>query len=90
MGDVDRHGVPCAKWRYGAAAVEAVIDGLPGYEGFTGHEGNPLSVVLSGSEDLREMCCGDCFTPLDKEDGEQWQAMIPKRDGWTMARGATS
>jgi hypothetical protein len=71
VGDADMHCVPCAKRRYGDAAVEAVIDGLPGYERFTDHEGNPLLVVLSGSEDLREMCCGDCFTPLDKEDGEE-------------------
>lgn len=58
-----------------AAAVEAVIDGLPGYEGFTDHEGNPLSMVLSEGEDLREMCCGDCFTLLEDEDGYEWQAM---------------
>jgi hypothetical protein len=69
VGDADMYCVPCAKRRYGSLAVQAVIDGSPGYEHFTDQEGNPLSVVLSGSEDLREMCCGDCFLPLDDEDG---------------------
>ena len=69
VGDADLYCVPCAKRRYGAAALHAVIDGLPGYECLTDHEGNPLSVVLSGSEDLRAMCCGDCFTLLEDEDG---------------------
>jgi len=59
----------------GAAVVQAVIDGLPGYERLTGQEGNPLSVVLYGSEDLRGMCCADCFTLLEDEDGYEWQAM---------------
>jgi hypothetical protein len=69
VSDADMHCVPCAKRRYGAAAVEAVINGLPGYECLTDQEGNPLSVVLYGSEDLRDRCCGDCFTPLEDEDG---------------------
>jgi len=69
VGDADMYCVPCAERRYGAAAVQAVIDGSPGYEGLTDHEGNPLTVVLSGSGDLRDMCCGDCFTRLDNEDG---------------------
>ena len=68
VGDADMYCVPCAKRRYGAGAVEAVIDGSPGYERLTDQEGNPLSVVLYGSEDLRGMCCGDCFTLLDDED----------------------
>jgi hypothetical protein len=75
VGDADGYCVPCAKRRYGADVVQAVIDGLPGYERLTDHEGNPLSVVLYGSEDLRRMCCGNCFTLLEDEDGEEWQAM---------------
>lgn len=67
--DADMHCVPCAKRVYGAAVIEAVIDGSPEYEQYTDHEGNPFTVVLAGSEDLNGMCCGDCFTPLDKEDG---------------------
>jgi hypothetical protein len=69
VGDADMYCVPCAKRRYGAGAVQAVIDGSSGYERFTDHEGNPLSVVLYGSEDLHGICFGNCFTPLDNEDG---------------------
>jgi hypothetical protein len=69
LGDADMYCVPCAKLRYGDDAVEAMIDGSPGYERFTDHEGNPLSIVLYGIEDLRGMRCGDCFTPLEDEDG---------------------
>jgi hypothetical protein len=75
VGDAEMYCVPCAKKRYGNAAVQAVIDGSPEYERFTDHEGNSLSVVLYGSEDLRGMCCGDCFTLLDDENGYEWQAM---------------
>lgn len=51
-----------------------MINGLPRYECLTDQEGNPFLVVPPyGSKDLREICCGDCFTPLDTEDGEQWQ-----------------
>lgn len=69
VGDADMYCVPCAKRHYGDGAVQALIDGSPEYEHLTDHEGNPLSVVLYGSEDLREMCCGGCFTLLDDEDG---------------------
>jgi len=55
VGDADGYCVPYAKRRYGADVVQAVIDGLPGYERLTDHEGNPLSVVLYGSED-----CAGC------------------------------
>jgi hypothetical protein len=75
VGDAEMYCVPCAKRRYGDGVVQAVIDGSPGYERLTDHEGNPLSVVLYGSEDLRGMCCGDCFTLLEDEDGYEWQAM---------------
>jgi hypothetical protein len=74
VGDADMYCVPCAKRRYGNA-IQAVIDGSSGYERFTDYEGNPLSVVLYGSEDLRGMCCGSCFTLLDDEDEYEWQAM---------------
>jgi hypothetical protein len=69
VGDADMYCVPCAKRRYGDAAVEAVIDGSPGCEHLTDHEGNPLTVVLHGSEDVHGMCCGNCFTLLEDEDG---------------------
>ena len=69
VGDADMFCVPCAKRLYSDLAVRAVINGSPGSERFTDHEGNSLTVVLSGGEDLRGMCCGDCFTPLDDEDG---------------------
>lgn len=67
VGDADMYCVPCAKRLYGERVVQAVIDGAPGYEQATDHEGNPLGVVLCGSEDLRGMCCGVCFTLLDDE-----------------------
>jgi len=68
VGDADMCCVPCAKRLYGDLAVQSVIDGSPGYERFTDHEDNPLSVVLYGSEDQCSMYCSDCFTPLDDED----------------------
>jgi len=67
--DAEMYCVPCAKRRYGEDAIEAVIDGTPGYERYNDHEGNPFTVVLSGSENLEGMCCGGCFTPFDEEDG---------------------
>jgi hypothetical protein len=69
VGDADMRCVPCAKGLYGDLAVQAVIDGSPGYECCTDHEDNPLSVVLYGSEELLGMCCGECFAPLCGEDG---------------------
>ena len=75
VGDAARYSVPCAKRRSGAAAVQAVIDGSPGYAWLADHEGNPLRAVLSRSGDLLNRCCGDWFTRLDNEDGYQWQAM---------------
>jgi hypothetical protein len=60
VGDADRYCVPCAKHTYGSEAVQAVIDGVPGYEQYTDGEGNPLGVVLNGSEDAQGMCCGVC------------------------------
>ena len=68
VGDADMACVPCAKQQYGEEAVQAVIDGLPGYERYTDHEGNPLGVVLSGSEDVHGMFCGRCRRPLCDED----------------------
>ena len=46
VGDAEMYCVPCAKRRYGDGDVQAVIDGSPGYERLTDHEGNPLSVVV--------------------------------------------
>ena len=69
VGDADMYCVSCAKGLYGERPVQAVIDSIPGFDRYTDHEGNPLGVVLYGSEDLRGMCCGMCFAPLDGEDG---------------------
>ncbi|HLG78141.1 MAG TPA: hypothetical protein VKX46_17120 [Ktedonobacteraceae bacterium] len=64
VADADTYCVSCARRRYGEQAVMAVIDAVPGYEQYTDHESNPLTVVLSGSEDLHGMHCGDCSTCL--------------------------
>lgn len=67
-GDADMLCVACAKWRYGAAPVQRVIDGTPGYEQYTDHEGNTLGVVLHGSEDLHGQYCGRCRVALCDEE----------------------
>jgi hypothetical protein len=70
VGDAGMYCVSCAKRRYGEQAVVAVINSVPGYEQYTDHEGNPLTVVLYGSEDIHGMYCGDCSTCLC--DDECW------------------
>jgi hypothetical protein len=79
VGDEEMYCVPCAKGRYGEEAVQAVVDGMPGYERYTDHEGNTLEVVLRGSEDLHTASCRDCGARLCEEDcpcyrhPETWQ-----------------
>jgi hypothetical protein len=68
VADADMYCVSCARRRYGEQAVLAVIDAMPGHEQETDHEGNPLTVVLSGSEDLHGRYCGDCSTCLCEDD----------------------
>lgn len=68
VGDADMYCVPCAKWIYGAAPVQQVIDAEPGYEQYTDREGNVLGVVLSGSQDVHGQYCGRCHEPLCDED----------------------
>lgn len=67
VGDADMYCVPCGKQRYGEEAVQAVIDGAPGYERYTDGEGNSLGVVLRMSEDLHGMYCGACGSRLCDE-----------------------
>lgn len=67
-GDADMLCVACARQCYGAAPVQQVIDGKPGYEQYTDHEGNTLGVVLRGSEDLHGQYCGRCHVPLCDDD----------------------
>ena len=64
VGDADMWCVVCAKRRYGVKPIQAVIDGIPGYERYTDDEQNPLTVVLSGSPDLHTQYCGRCLIPL--------------------------
>src|SRR5258708_6294828 len=64
VGDADMYCVPCAETRYGSVAVQAVVEGVVGYEQYTDHEGNMLGVVLCGSEDLHGQYCGKCHQPL--------------------------
>jgi hypothetical protein len=68
VGDADMYCVSCAKRRYGEQVVVAVINSVPGYEQSADHEGNSLTVVLSGSEDVHGMSCGDCSTCLCDEE----------------------
>ncbi len=67
VADADMSCVPCGRYLYGEDCIQAVIEGAPGYEQLTDHEGNPLSVVLWGSEDLHGMHCGWCMEPLCDE-----------------------
>ena len=66
--DADLWCVKCARQRYGRTAVDAVIAGGAGSEQWTDHEGNALSVVLYGLEDLHSTHCGGCSVPLCDED----------------------
>ena len=62
VGDADMYCVPCAKRLYGDGPLQAVIEGVPDYERYTDHGGNPLTPVLSGSEDLHgQHCGGECL-----------------------------
>jgi hypothetical protein len=81
VGDADLYCVSCARRRYGEQAVLAVVSGTPGYEDYTDHEGNPLTVVLHGSEDLHGMYCGDCSTCLC--DDECWCYQTHEAEGIT-------
>lgn len=90
VADAEMYCVPCAKGFYGEEVIEAVIAGEPGYERYTDHEGNPLTVVLRGSESLHTMHCGSmaCRIPLCDEgcscylDPEQWNqyGILPERE----------
>lgn len=71
--DADSYCVPCAMERYGAKRIQAVIDGGPGYDRFTDHEGNPFGAVLHGTADTHGMSCGDCGVLLCDEDCECYQ-----------------
>src|SRR5258708_1957531 len=81
VGDADMYCVPCAKWMYGAAPVQRVIDGEPGYDQYTDHEGNVFVVVRSGSQDLHGQHCGWCHGSVCEEEcicyqpgqAEHWQ-----------------
>jgi len=73
VADAEMLCVPCAKWRYGAAPVQRVIDGEPGYEQYTDHEGNVLGVVLHGSEDVHGQSRGRCHEPLCDEECRCYQ-----------------
>jgi hypothetical protein len=66
--DADVCCVPCARGVYGEAVIDAVVNGAPGYERFTDHEGNPFGVVLGLSEDLHGMYCWVCGVRLCDED----------------------
>jgi hypothetical protein len=68
VGDAELLCVPCAKWRYGAAPVQHVIDGGSEREPSADQWGNVLSVVLHGSEDLHGEYCGRCHEPICDED----------------------
>ena len=68
VGDAELLCVACAKWRYGAAPIQRVIDGAHGYEQYTDHEGNVLGVVLHGSEDLHGQAFGRCHGLLCDEE----------------------
>jgi hypothetical protein len=68
VGDADLWCVSCAAQYYGNGAIQAVIDGKPGYERYTDFEGNPLGVVLSGSENLHTAYCSSCGDQLCDEE----------------------
>ncbi len=65
--DADMRCVLCAKRVYGEEAIQAVVDGTPGYECLTDGEGNPFGVVLRGSEDVHAGYCRDCGESLCEE-----------------------
>lgn len=69
--DADFHCIDCACEIYGHKGIMAVVDGTPGYQQYTDHEGNPFNVVLANSEDAKGQYCGDCGEPLSEEEEEE-------------------
>jgi hypothetical protein len=59
-----------ARKRYGAKKVNDVIWGRTGWEKHEDHEGNPLNVVLYGSEDAQGEVCNDCGANLYDPDSD--------------------
>jgi len=82
-GDADCYCVPCAMERYGEQVIQAVIDGGPGYDRSTDHEGNLFYAVLYGTADTHGMYCGDCGIAVCDEGCDCYQhaacAMCGKR-----------
>jgi hypothetical protein len=68
VADADVRCVLCAKSMYGDEAIQAVVDGTPGYEAYQDREGNAFGVILHGSEDLHCACCGSCWCRLCDDD----------------------
>ena len=66
--DADLWCVRCAEHRYGNEAVQDVVKVVPGYQRHTDHEGNPLNVVLYGSEDVHGEHCAGCGVALCDEE----------------------
>ncbi|GER82751.1 hypothetical protein KTAU_13880 [Thermogemmatispora aurantia] len=67
VGDAALWCLPCADERYGGEVVEALVRGEE-CEGLVDDEGNPLGVVLVGSEDLHGQYCDCCWEPLCDEE----------------------
>jgi hypothetical protein len=68
VGDAELLCVACAKYRFGVASVQRVIDGGPEQGEHTDQWGHTLSAVLHGSEDLHGEYCGRCHGPLCDEE----------------------
>lgn len=81
VGDADMYCVSCAEVRYGERSIALTVSGPKEDEEPLDGEGNPLGVVLYGSEDLHGMYCGDCGGVLCEDDclcyqpgqAEHWQ-----------------
>lgn len=71
VGDASMYHVECAWEVYGKKNVMAVVDSRMGYEKITDREGNPLGVVLNGSEDVSGNTCDVCLKLLDEDEQEQ-------------------
>jgi hypothetical protein len=68
VGDAELLCVACAKYRFGVASVQQVIDGGPEQGEYTDQWGHTLSVVLHGSSDLHTEYCPRCHQPLCDDD----------------------
>jgi len=69
--DADILCCDCSMKKYGSRTIWAVIDGDPGWQEPTDHEGNQFTPILVDSEDAYYQTCPHCHGSLSEEDDEE-------------------